>query len=96
MGRPTTDIDAALAAMPVQRRVSLTAVLLAIATLRLAPEARKPVALVVTKLPVSPAKLAPTPTNRFRLVRSIVSKSAVAPAIVALLLPTVNAPAVNT
>ena len=70
--------------MPVQRRVSLATVLLAIATLRLAPEAKNPVAtvlsvapepVVVTISPVSPAKLAPTPTNKFTPVRSMVSKS---------------------
>ena len=91
--------------MPVQRRVSLAALLLAIATLRLAPEAKNPVATVlsvapepavVTITPVSPAKLAPTPTNKFTPVRSIVSKSDAAPARVTLLLPKVNAPAAST
>ena len=84
MGRPTTDIDAALAAIPVQRRVSLAAVLLAIATLRLAEVVRKPVALLVTKVVVSPENPAPTPTNRFTPVRSIVSRSAELPPMLAV------------
>ena len=48
VGMPTTDIDAALAAMPVQRRVSLATVLLAMATLKVAEVARKPVATVTS------------------------------------------------
>ena len=48
VGMPTTDIDAALAAIPVQRRVSLATVLLAIATLRFAEFVKKPVATVTS------------------------------------------------
>ena len=94
--KPTALIEAALAAMPVQRRVSLAPLLLAIATLRLARSALKPVALPVTKVEVSPSNLAPTPTKRFTPVRSIVSRSAAAPARVTLLLPKVKEPAANT
>ena len=110
-GKPTTDIDAALAAIPVQRRVSLATVLLAMATLKVAEVARKPVATVtsarpvpvlVTISPVSPLKLAPTPTNKFTAVRSIVSKSnetePFEPSVTLdwLLLPNVKRPAVRT
>ena len=104
-GKPTTDIDAALAAIPVQRRVSLATVLLAIATLKVAEVVKKPVATVtsarpvpvlVTISPVSPLKLAPTPTNKFTPVRSIVSKSADTVSTVAVLRFNVNAPAANT
>ena len=73
-GRPTTVIEAALAAMPVQRRVSLATVLLAIPTLRLAASARNPVADVVI-IVESAARVAPTPTKRFTLVRSMVRRS---------------------
>ena len=111
VGMPTTVIEAALAAIPVQRRVSLAAVLLAKATLSLAEVARKPVAtvlnvapdpVVVTMSPVSPEKPAPTPTNKLTLVKSIVSKSKdtdpFAPSVTAdwLLLPNVKAPAAST
>ena len=104
-GKPTTDIDAALAAIPVQRRVSLATVLLAIATLKVAEVVKKPVATVtsarpvpvlVTISPVSPEKPAPTPTNKFTPVKSIVSRSAETAAIVAVLRFTVNPPLAKT
>ena len=101
VGKPTTDIDAALAAMPVQRRVSLANVLLAMATLRLAEVVRKPVAEVVVMLE-SAASVAPTPTNKFTPVRSIVSKSMETVPLspnttpLCVLLPRVNTPAAST
>ena len=105
VGKPTTVMDAALAAMPVQRRVSLATVLLAMATLSFAEFVKKPVATVtsvtpvtvfVTISPVSPLNLAPTPTNKFTPVKSMVSKSADTVATVAVLRFNVNAPAANT
>ena len=82
--------------MPVQRRVSLASVLLAKATLRFAEVARNPVALLVTKVEVSPENPAPTPTNRFTPVKSIVRRSAVAPAMVAVLRFSAKPPPANT
>ena len=94
--KPTTDMDAALAAMPVHRRVSLATALLAMATLRVAEFVKKPVALVVTTVEVSPEKPAPTPTKRFTPVRSIVSTSALAPAMVAVPRFNTKLPPANT
>ena len=101
LGKPTTDRLAALAAMPVQRRVSLACVLLANATLKLAPAARNPVALATSIAAADPVNAPPTPTKRFTPVKSIVSRSAltVSPAVAAtetVLLATTKAPLAST
>ena len=56
----------------------------------------RPVPVLVTISPVSPEKPAPTPTNKFTPVKSIVSRSAETAAIVAVLRFTVNPPLAKT
>ena len=71
------------------------------ARLRLAPAARNPVALATSIAAVDPVNAAPTPTNKFTPVKSIVSRSVLtvslaAAATKAVPLATTKEPLANT